>query len=411
MSNIRVTGTLLTPFNTPASNVPIRITSKISYGDVIKSSVSEYMCDASGGYDFDLMYGYHTIEIQFAEKFVNLGDIGIGNETLSPLALDDLIGAASIPPTAPALVEMRQIQAEVDQDATDAAASAAAAASSAQSITTDVQSVNAAAGEATSAASSAASSASAAGLSATEADNSASTASTQANAAGLSATEADNSASTASTQANAASVSAGNASTSETNAAASASAALVSQNAAAQSATDAANAAAGLTSGVVPLGPWDASAGAFPNQPTDTAFVHAYRVDVAGTMTTNGPAGQQPLTVAVNDVLYSTITTGIWYKVIGAAVSTFDPTEDQNITGQWSMTNPNNSFYGDGSNLTGLVAGGPSVGTLSVIRTNAITIDEDITIPLNTNGTTAGPITISDGYTVTISDGACWTVL
>ena len=390
MSNIRVTGTLLTPFNTPASNVPIRITSKISYGDVIKSSVSEYMCDASGGYDFDLMYGYHTIEIQFAEKFVNLGDIGIGSDTFSPLALDDLIGAASIPPTAPALVEMRQIQAEVDQDATDAAASAASASSSASSAAASAASITGATAAANAAASSAASSAS---------------------AAGLSATEADNSAATASTQANAASVSAGNASTSETNAAASASAALVSQNAAAQSATAAANSAAALNSGVVPLGPWDASSGAFPAQPTDTSFVHAYRVDVAGTMTTNGPAGQQPLTVAVNDVLYSTITTGIWYKVIGAAVSTFDPTEDQNITGQWSMTNPNNSFYGDGSNLTGLVAGGPSVGTLSVIRTNAITIDEDITIPLNTNGTTAGPITISDGYTVTISDGACWTVL
>ncbi len=66
---------------------------------------------------------------------------------------------------------------------------------------------------------------------------------------------------------------------------------------------------------------------------------------------------------------------------------------------------------GDGSSLTGIVAGGPSLGTLSIIRTNAITIDEDITMPANTNGTTAGPITISDGYTVTIEDGSTWTIL
>ena len=72
------------------------------------------------------------------------------------------------------------------------------------------------------------------------------------------------------------------------------------------------------------------------------------------------------------------------------------------------------TVYGD-INVTGTIngkgAGGPSVGKDSIIRTNAITIDEDITIPASTNGTTAGPITISDGNTVTIEDGSTWTVL
>ena len=63
----------------------------------------------------------------------------------------------------------------------------------------------------------------------------------------------------------------------------------------------------------------------------------------------------------------------------------------------------------DGSLLTGLVGGGPSLGTASIIRTNANTISENITVPANTNGMTAGPVTISDGYTVTLT--GTWSIV
>ena len=53
--------------------------------------------------------------------------------------------------------------------------------------------------------------------------------------------------------------------------------------------------------------------------------------------------------------------------------------------------------------------GGPSLGTSSVIRTNAQTISENITIPSTSNGMSAGPITIADGYTVTVSGN--WSVV
>lgn len=42
---------------------------------------------------------------------------------------------------------------------------------------------------------------------------------------------------------------------------------------------------------------------------------------------------------------------------------------------------------------------------------NANTISENITIQTGTNGGTFGPVTISDGFTVTISEGATWTVV
>ena len=53
--------------------------------------------------------------------------------------------------------------------------------------------------------------------------------------------------------------------------------------------------------------------------------------------------------------------------------------------------------------------GGPSLGTASIIRTNANTISENITIPLNTNGMSAGEITIADGFTVTVN--GTWSIV
>ena len=62
-----------------------------------------------------------------------------------------------------------------------------------------------------------------------------------------------------------------------------------------------------------------------------------------------------------------------------------------------------------GANLTGLTAGGPSLGANSIIRTNAQTISENITIPSTSNGMSAGPITIADTYTVTVSGN--WSII
>ena len=62
--------------------------------------------------------------------------------------------------------------------------------------------------------------------------------------------------------------------------------------------------------------------------------------------------------------------------------------------------------------------GGPSIGENSIIRTNGPTISENLTIGPTanagtefTNGFSAGPITISNGYTVTIETGATWNIL
>ena len=46
--------------------------------------------------------------------------------------------------------------------------------------------------------------------------------------------------------------------------------------------------------------------------------------------------------------------------------------------------------------------GGPSLGTSSVMRTNANSISENITIPSGTNAMSAGPMTLGN-YTITIN--------
>lgn len=76
------------------------------------------------------------------------------------------------------------------------------------------------------------------------------------------------------------------------------------------------------------------------------------------------------------------------------------------------------SAPGQSSDWFPLSGGGPSIGEKSVIRTNANTIDEDLTVgptgtqsgPEYANGMSAGPITIASGNTITIQNGASWSI-
>lgn len=42
---------------------------------------------------------------------------------------------------------------------------------------------------------------------------------------------------------------------------------------------------------------------------------------------------------------------------------------------------------------------------------NSNTIDTNYTLATNTNAVTAGPITVNNGITVTISNGSTWTIV
>ena len=73
----------------------------------------------------------------------------------------------------------------------------------------------------------------------------------------------------------------------------------------------------------------------------------------------------------------------------------------------------------DGTGSAGwasISGGGPSLGSDSIIRTNPTTISENSTIGPTAgsefaNGMSAGPITIANGYTVTIESNGSWSVV
>jgi len=72
------------------------------------------------------------------------------------------------------------------------------------------------------------------------------------------------------------------------------------------------------------------------------------------------------------------------------------PTQTSNA-GKYLQTDGTDATWED---VTG---GGPSLGTDSIIRTNAQTISENITIPLGTNGMSIGDIAVADTYAVTVN--------
>ena len=73
------------------------------------------------------------------------------------------------------------------------------------------------------------------------------------------------------------------------------------------------------------------------------------------------------------------------------------------VTGTVAAT----SFTGDGTNLTGIastVAGG-------AIYENSQTISANHTIPVGSNGMSAGPVTVNNGISLTISNGSTYTIV
>jgi hypothetical protein len=77
------------------------------------------------------------------------------------------------------------------------------------------------------------------------------------------------------------------------------------------------------------------------------------------------------------------------------------------VTGSVTAT----SFSGDGSALTGVSAGATGGGGDQVFVENSQTVTTDYTIPIGKSASSAGPITINTGVTVTISSGSVWVVL
>jgi uncharacterized membrane protein len=58
-----------------------------------------------------------------------------------------------------------------------------------------------------------------------------------------------------------------------------------------------------------------------------------------------------------------------------------------------------------------VILGGTSIGNNNVIRTNTTTITENATFLSNTNGMSAGPVSIASGVIVSMTSGSVWTIV
>lgn len=59
----------------------------------------------------------------------------------------------------------------------------------------------------------------------------------------------------------------------------------------------------------------------------------------------------------------------------------------------------------------GATGGNTATGKEAVFYLNQTSINESFSIPANYNSGTFGPITISEGVTITIPDGSTWTIV
>ena len=72
---------------------------------------------------------------------------------------------------------------------------------------------------------------------------------------------------------------------------------------------------------------------------------------------------------------------------------------------------PSDGTVTQASMAAGVVLGGTSIGNSNVIRTNTTTITENATFLSNTNGMSAGPVSIAAGVTVNMTSGSVWTIV
>ena len=117
-------------------------------------------------------------------------------------------------------------------------------------------------------------------------------------------------------------------------------------------------------------------------------FLNGIRLDTADYTATNGNAVVLAIAASVGDVVF---------------IQGF---------GTFSLADHYTKTVADGRfKAIGALEGGPSLGTNSILRYNANTINENISVSSGLNAFSAGPITIANNKTVTIANNATWSII
>lgn len=122
MSSIRVVGTLEDPTEGVGSNAEIRIVSRIPFGSTTKGFDKSEVTDASGNYDFQLVYGQHLIAIKYenTSTYVTQGTVSVGDGSPIEIDLISLLLLSSTEPTPDLVNQLQEIAAEAASSAGEA---------------------------------------------------------------------------------------------------------------------------------------------------------------------------------------------------------------------------------------------------------------------------------------------------
>lgn len=122
MSSIRVVGILEDPTEGVVANAEIRIVSRIPFGSTTKGFNKSEVTDASGNYDFQLVYGQHLIAVKYenTSTYVTQGTVSVGGGSPVEIDLISLLLLSSTEPTPDLVNQLQEIAAEAASSASEA---------------------------------------------------------------------------------------------------------------------------------------------------------------------------------------------------------------------------------------------------------------------------------------------------
>jgi hypothetical protein len=133
-----------------------------------------------------------------------------------------------------------------------------------------------------------------------------------------------------------------------------------------------------------------------------SANINLPGVNTAGNQNTTGNATTATTATNATNVAVTTSTANSAFKIpfANTTVST---------TGNYGLLQDSTATFTYNPSLDEFRVG-TMVATSGIIL-NSNTISANFTLPAGTNGMSAGPVTINNGVTVTVPDGAAWTVI
>ena len=140
--------------------------------------------------------------------------------------------------------------------------------------------------------------------------------------------------------------------------------------------------------------------------PTDGTTVRNYKLNVSGDVNINGQLFQNNAEFVTSRWTEATNGEDI-YRISRVGINKVDPTYTLHIDGsvniEGSTDAGNRVLYANGEKQW--------LDKWGVFKANRNFVSENVTIPANVNCVSAGPITINNGVTVTISNGGNWAIV